>query len=56
MKYCKECKHTEANHPFYDGVGKIKCKEFIPEKNIHIKALEDQHKEMTEKTNRLISH
>ena len=28
MEYCEECKHTEANHPFYDGVGKIKCKEF----------------------------
>lgn len=32
-KLCKECKHTEANHPFYDGVGKIKCLQFQKEKH-----------------------
>ncbi len=31
-KLCKGCKHTKANHPFYDGVGKIKCKQFILDK------------------------
>ena len=27
---CINCKHSEANHPFYDGVDKIKCKKFEP--------------------------
>lgn len=27
---CIKCKHSEANHPFYDGVGKIKCEKFEP--------------------------
>ncbi len=25
---CIKCKHSEANHPFYDGIDKIKCKKF----------------------------
>ena len=30
-KLCIKCKHTEANHPFYDGVGKVKCEKFETE-------------------------
>lgn len=33
---CIKCKHTEANHPFYDGVGNIKCENFVSEDELSL--------------------
>lgn len=43
MDKCEECGRSEANHPLYDGVGKIKCKEFIKEECQVCGNPEDEH-------------